>query len=128
MLASILWSIAVGTILVVPALLFWGWVRWSKEKNKNPRTLSSTFSLLAFSLATASALLAFSTHLYARFVRGFPVHDPILVKIYACGCLLSVAGIGLSVAGTGRSGPLRWLAPVCAFGTLVFWLLAMSSE
>lgn len=126
MLASILWSIAVGTVLVVPVLLLWGWVRWSKDER--PRTRSSMFSLLGFSLATASALLALSTHLYARFVRGFPLHDPTLQNIYACGCLLSVAGIALAVAGTGRSGPLRWLAPVCSFGTLVFWLLAMSSE
>jgi hypothetical protein len=126
MLASILWFIAVVTTLLIPALLLWGWVRWSK--NKNPRSNSSTFSLLGFSLATASASLALGTHLYARFVHSFSFHDPTLLKIYAAGCLLSVAGIAFAVAGTGRPNPVRWLAPICAFGTMVFWLLAMTSE
>jgi hypothetical protein len=128
MLASILWFIAVATTLLIPALLLWGWVRWSKDKNKNPRSNSSTFSLLGFSMATASASLALGTHLYARFVHSFPLSDPTLLKIYAAGCLLSVAGIAFAVAGTGRPNPVRWLAPICAFGTLVFWLLAMTSE
>ena len=128
MLAFILWFIAVATTLLIPALLLWGWIRWSKNKNSDPRSRSSTFSLLGFSLATASAALALATHLYARFVHSFPFYDPTLMKVYACGCLLSVAGIAFAVAGTGRANPVRWLAPICAFGTLIFWLLAMSSE
>jgi hypothetical protein len=128
MLASILWLLAVATTLIVPALLLWGWLRWSKDKSKNSRSRSSTFSLLGFSLATASAALALVTHLYARFVHSFPFYDPTLLKIYAIGCSLSIAGIVFAIAGTGRPNPVRWLAPVCAFGTLVFWLLAMSSE
>ncbi len=125
MLASCLLFIAVATTFAIPALLLWGWVR--VYKNETPRTRSSGFSLLGFSLATASAVLALATHLYARFVHSFPLHDPSLFKIYAVGCFLSVAGIALAVAGTGRSNPVRWLAPLCAFGTLIFWLLAMSS-
>jgi hypothetical protein len=128
MLASILWFIAVATTLLIPVLLLWGWIRWSKHHHDAPRSRSSTFSLLGFSFATASATLALATHFYARFIHSFPFYDSTLMKIYACGCLLSVAGIAFSVAGTGRPNPVRWLAPVCAFGTLVFWLLAMSSE
>jgi hypothetical protein len=128
MIASILWLIAVATTLGIPALLLWGWIRWSKQKDSYPRTRSSTLSFIGFSLATASAALAFATHLYARFVHGFPYYDPALLKISAIGCLLSIIGIALGVAGTGRPHAVRWLAPVCAFGTLVFWLLAMSSE
>jgi hypothetical protein len=126
MLASILLVLAVATTLLVPALLFWGWLRWSQ--NDGPRTSSSNFSLVGFSLATASAVLALGTHLYARFIHNLPLQDPTLMKIYACGCLLSIAGIAFAVAGTGRPNPVRWLAPLCAFGTLVFWLLAMGTE
>lgn len=126
MFASILWFIVVATTLLIPALILWGWVRWSK--NESPRSRSSTCSLAGFSLATASAALAVATHLYARFVHSFPYYDPILLKIYAVGSLLSIAGIALSVAGSGRPNPVRWLAPICSVGTLVFWLLAMTSE
>ena len=126
MLASVLWLIAVGIVFIVPALLLWGWLRLSKDHA--PRTLSWKFSLAGFSFATASALLALFAHLYARFIHSFPYYDPVLFKIYGTGSLLSIAGIALAVAGTGHKNPVRWLAPVCAFGTLVFWLLAMTSE
>ena len=126
MLASVLWLIAVGIVFIVPALLLWGWLRLSKDDT--PRTLSWKFSLAGFSFATASALLALFAHLYARFIHSFPYYDPVLFKIYGTGSLLSIAGIALAVAGTGHKNPVRWLAPVCAFGTLVFWLLAMTSE
>jgi len=125
MLASILWFIAIATVLVIPALLLWGWVRWMQSEI--PLTVSSTLSLLGFSFATASALLALFTHLFARFIRNFPPSDPALMKIYGSGCLLSSLGIAFAVGGTARRGPVRWLAPTCAFGTLLFWLLAMSS-
>jgi hypothetical protein len=128
MLASIPLFFAVTTTFAIPALLLWGWVRWAKDKTENPRSRSTTFSLLGFSLATASAALAIATHLYARFVHNFPLYDPALMKIYACGCLLSIAGIAFAVAGSGKPNPIRWLAPVCAFGTLIFWLMAMSTE
>jgi hypothetical protein len=128
MLASTLWLIAVATTLFIPALVLWGWIRWTKHRNTYPRSRSSLFSLIGFSLATGSATLALATHLYARFVHSFPFYDPTLMKIYAIGCLLSIVGIALAFAGTGRPNAVRWLAPVCAVGTLVFWLLAMSSE
>lgn len=126
MLAWILWFIAIGTVVVVPVLIIWGWVRWLKDNS--PRTISLILSLLGFSFATASALLVLFTHLYGRFIRGFPSYDPTLMRIYACGCLLSSAAIALAIGGSGRRGPVRWLAPVCAFGTLLFWLIAISSE
>lgn len=126
MLSSILWLLAVGTALVIPALILWGWVRYLRDHA--PRTRASTLSMLGLSFSTLSALLALSTHLYARFVRNFPLHDPTLLRIYAAGCLLSSLGIAFGVGGAGHKGPLRWLSPVTAFGTLLFWLLALSSE
>jgi hypothetical protein len=126
MVASILWLFVVAVTLTIPALLLWGWLRLSQEHT--PRSRSATFSLFGFSLATASAAVAIGTHLYARFVSSFPPHDPTLTKIYLCGCFLSLAGIVFAVAGSGAPGAVRWLAPVCAFGTFVFWLLAMSTQ
>ena len=126
MLASLLLVLAVGVTVTIPALLLWGWIRWSRSGES--RTRSSTFSLVGFSLATASAALALSTHLYARFVRNLNLQDPTLMKVYACGCLLSIIGIAFAFAGTGRPNPVRWLAPVCSVATLVFWLLAMATE
>jgi hypothetical protein len=126
MLSSILLVIAVAITLAVPVLLLWGWLRLSQ--NELPSTRSSTFSLLGFSLATASAGLAIGTHLYARFVRDMPLQDPTLVKIYTVGCLLSIVAIAFAFAGTGRPNPVRWLAPVCSVATLLFWLLAMGTE
>jgi hypothetical protein len=126
MLASILLFLTIGIVLIVPVLLLWGWLRWAR--NKDPRTTSSTLSLLGLSFSTASALLALFTHLYARFVRSFPFHDPALLIIYVGGCLFSSAAILFAIGGSGRKGPVRWIAPACAFGTLLFWLIAISSE
>jgi hypothetical protein len=126
MLPSILWSVAIGTVVAVPVLLLWGWVRWAKDHT--PRSTSCTLALLGLCFATASAFLALTTHLYARFVRSFSSHDPTLLKIYLFGCAFSSLAILFSVGGSGRRGPLRSLAPVCAFATLLFWLIAMTSE
>jgi hypothetical protein len=126
MLPSILWLFVVAITVTMPLLLLWGWLRLSQDQT--PRSRPATFSLLGFSLSTASAAVAIGTHLYARFVSSFALHDPTLMKIYLCGCLLSLVGIVFGVAGSGAPGAVRWLAPVCAFGTFVFWLLAMSTQ
>jgi hypothetical protein len=126
MLSTILWSITIAIVLVVPALILWGWIRWLRDTTA--RATSSRHSLFGFSFATASALLAIFTHLYARFIHSFPLYDSALTHIYGIGCFLSSAGILFAISGSGRRGPLRWLAPACAFGTLIFWLFAVTSE
>ncbi len=72
--------LAVGFYVGLPAVMIWGWVRWLKRKQ--PRTLLSVLSLIGFTLATASGLLATSAMLYARAVGGFPFYDPLLLRIY----------------------------------------------
>jgi len=126
MFPMILAFIFVGTYLVVPALIVWGWIRWSKSIV--PRSIPSTLSFIGFCLATASALLGLFAALYARFIHSFPFYDPALMRIYACGGLLSLAAILFGIAGVWRRGPVRWLAPACSLGTLLFWFLAASSE
>ena len=126
MFAEILAFLWIGTDVVVPALIIWGWIRWSK--NTIPRTIPSTLSFIGFCLATASASLGLCAALYARFIRSFPFYDPTLMRIYRCGGLLSLAATLFAIGGVWRQGPVRWLAPACAFGTLLFWFLAAISE
>lgn len=116
----------VGVYIALPAVMTWGWVRWWKRTQ--PRTPFSILSLIGFTLATASGLLAISAMLYARAVGGFPFYDPLLLRIYRWGALLSLSGIVFAVIGVWRPSPLRWHAPACAIGTLLFWFAAAMGE
>jgi hypothetical protein len=118
--------LAVGFYVGLPALMIWGWVRWSKRTQ--PRTLPSILSLVGFTLSTASGLLAISAMLYARAVGGFPFYDSLLLRIYRWGALLSLSGIVFAVIGVWGPSPLRWHAPACAIGTLLFWFAAAMGE
>jgi hypothetical protein len=117
---------AVTIYIALPAAMVWGWARWSKRSQS--RTVLSILSLVGFIFATASGLLVISAVLYARAVGGFPFYDPSLLRIYRWGALLSLSGIVFAIIGVWRPGPLRWHAPVCAIGTLVFWLGAAAGE
>lgn len=112
--------------IALPAVMIWGWVRWFKRTQ--PRTLLAILSLIGFTLATASGLLATSAMLYARAVGGFPFYDPLLLRIYRWGALLSLSGTVFALIGVWRPGPLRWHAPTCAVGTLLFWFAAAMGE
>jgi hypothetical protein len=110
--------LAICLFVVLPAAMIWGWVRW--WKCTQPRTLS-ILSLVGFLLATISALLAISTWVHAHEIGGFPFNDPALLRIYRLGGRLSLAGLAFALIGIWRPSPLRWHAPVCAFGILLFW-------
>jgi len=109
----------VGIYVALPAAMIWGWVRWSKRTQ--PRTLPSILSLVGFTLATASGLLAISAMLYARAIGGFPFYDPSLLRIYRWGALLSLSGIVFALIGVWRPYP-RSLAraprPSCVFSPM----------
>ncbi len=120
----IIYAIAVYGAL--PATLLWGWVRWANCPQ--PRTLAPILTFVGFVLATLSALLAISTALYAGFAGGFRYYDPTLIKIFGLGLLLSLAGLAAGLGGVWRASAVRWHAPVCALGTLAFWLMAAASE
>ncbi len=122
----VMFLFAVGVYVGLPALMIWGWVRWCSRTR--PRTLPAILSLISFALATASGLLAVSSVLYAHVIGGFPYYDPRLMRIYACGGMLSLAGIVFGIAGVWRPGPLRWHAPACSLGTLLFWFVSAMGE
>jgi hypothetical protein len=110
----------------VPALLIWGWIRWFRRTQ--PRTLLSILSSIGLALATASAILAVSSVLYAHAIGGFPYYDPRLLRMYRWGGWLSLSGLVLGIAGVWRPGPVRWLAPVCSLGTALFWFASAMGE
>jgi hypothetical protein len=123
---SALVLLAVAVYAVLPAAIVWGWVRWFKRSQ--PRTVFSTLSLIGFALATASALLAVSALLFSFAIGGFAYYNPALLRIYGIGILLSLAGIVFASIGVWRPSSLRWHALACAFGALIFWLIAVAGE
>jgi hypothetical protein len=120
-----------GALLVVgllasPIILIWGWTR--SPKLPKPRTVSSVFSLIGFLCSTASGLLAVSAIVFSLLIRGFPYYDPLLLRIFRWGFLLSFGGIVFGISGIGRPSSLRWHAPVSGFTMLVFWFMAATGE
>jgi len=111
--------------LASPMFLIWGWTRWIRLPKV--RTIPAILSLVGFMFATASALVAISTIVYAQ-IHHFPYYDPLLLKIFRWGFLLSLGGVTFGISGLWRSNPLRWLALVAGFCTLLFWIMAASGE
>jgi hypothetical protein len=77
-------------------------------------------SLIGFIFATASALIAVSFLGYAQ-IHDFPYYDPLLLRVFRCGALLSLGGIVFGISGAWQPSPLRWHAPAAAVGMLAFW-------
>jgi len=125
-LSIILFLMWMSSIVSVPVMLSWGWVRWVKRKQ--PLTLPGILSAAGFALATGSALLAIATILYAGAIGGFPFYDPRLLRVYRWGVLLSLSGTVFAVGGLWRPNPLRWHAPACAGGMFLLWFLAALGE
>ena len=116
--------IAIG-YLASPVVLVWGWLRWVRLPKL--RTAPSALSFGGFVLTTASALLAVGTIAYAR-VHHFPYYDPLLLRIFRWGALLSLGGIVLGIGGVWRPNSLRWHAPASAVCMLTFWIMVASME
>jgi len=108
-----------------PTLLIWGWLRWAVRERL--WSAFSAMSLIGFAMATLSALLAISTIAYAQ-VHHFPYYDPLLLRIFRSGALLSFGGIVFGVGGMWRPSPLRWHAPASALAMLWYWAVAASGE
>ena len=112
--------------LASPILLIWGWLRWISFPKL--RTAPSILSFAGFILATASALLAVSSTAYSVVIRRFPYYDPLLMRIFGLGILLSLGGIVFGIGGVWRPNSLRWHAPASAVCMLTFWTMMASME
>ncbi len=119
-------TVSLANILALPVIIAWGWIRWAKRSQ--PRNLSAILSLVGFLLGTASALLGIFTFLYSLAIHSFPHYDPLLLRIYAVGTLLSLSGIVSGIAGLWTPSAVRWHAPICSVGTLLFWFMAAIGE
>jgi hypothetical protein len=126
MVTVILVLIEIGFYVAVPAGLVWGWIRLLRNRQSKLTCLAP--SLAAFALGTASAVLAIGATLFSSETAGISGPDPSMLRLYRTGALLSLLGIVLGVVGVCRPGPLRWHAPACAMGTMIFWLVAASGE
>ena len=111
--------------LVSPVALILGWNEWVKAPK--PKTISSIVSLVGFILASCSALLAVLTIAYAN-VHHFGFYNPVLMRIFAFGILLSASGFCVSVGGAWRKSILRWPSLLSSLGMLAFWILATAGE
>ncbi|WP_047492279.1 hypothetical protein [Terriglobus sp. TAA 43] len=118
---------ALVVYVILPVVIIAGWVRWAQRRQAG-ETGGAWPSVAGLALGTASTLLAIGAMLYARSVVGFPFYDPVLLRIYRCGLLLSLAGLVFGAVGLRWSGPVRWYAPVAAVGTLLFWLASVAGE
>jgi hypothetical protein len=116
----------VAGYVVSPIMRTWGWVRWFRQPKL--QTVSAILCLLGFILASASALLAVSAIAYSLTRGGFPYYDPLLMKIFGIGGLLSLGGLVCALGGAWRASSLRWHAPVSAIATLAFWITAAMGE
>ena len=118
-------AFVVAVYFVLPAAIVGG-CRWVRRRA--PETRFSVVSLVGFSLATCSALLALVSLIYAPAIGGFPYYDPRLLRFYRWGGILSDAGLILGIIGCWRRHSLRWYAPLCALGVSVFWGAAAMGE
>ena len=112
--------------LVAPVALIWGWLRWSAKPKQ--RTITSFLSLIGFIFASASALVAISSVIYAHMINGFGFYDPRLMRILRWGVVLSLGGLAFGIGGIWGQNSLRWHAPLCALGTLAFWIGVAESQ
>ena len=92
------------------------------------KSLYPILSLVGFTLATLSGLLAVFSMLYAVLNGGFPYYDARLLRIYGWGGVLPIAGLPCAIAGARQSGALRWQALGSSLGMLLFWFMSAKGD
>ena len=125
-MSNVLIAIAVLTHFFVLVVLLWGWIRWARRPHQ--WNWSSIFSFAGFTIATASALLGIGSIVYAQVTGGFGFYDPLLLRIYRWGMLLSITALGFASGGLWRRNLLRWHAPLLSLGVLILWVIWASGE
>jgi len=128
--AQIAAGIVLAVLIVGPvAVVAWGRTGWLRNRPK-PLPYGAAWTLMAFTLASASALLNFGTAIYAYHIRGFRHYDPTLLRIYDWGLGLALVAFFFSWPGKNTESPLplRLKVPILASWVLLIWLLAALSE
>ena len=106
-------------------VMVWGWIRWLRREKK--WSILSFSSLIAFALASASALLAVAMLTCEVAIRGFN-DDSVLMRICAWGALTSLSASVLALVGVWRPNSVRWHALICSFGIFMLWVAAAVGE
>jgi len=106
----------------VPYSLFRGWSKYRTVLRD--KTIPGWIAVASLSLATLSVALAIGSLL------GGPwrYYDPTLMRIYSYGTKISFIALVLGLAVIWKQTALRWLAPLAALGTLIFWIGAAAME
>src|ERR1700722_2159907 len=107
----------VGGYITAPVLLVWSWARWVRRTRQ--WTPCAILSFAGLAVATVSALIAVTAMVYSISIGGeFPHHfnDPLFMKVFWCGGLLSRIGIVLGICGVWQPSSIRWHALACAAG------------
>jgi len=112
--------------IVAPVDLVWGWISWIQSPKS--RTVTSVLSLIGFTFATFSALLAIATLIYAQRIHGFGFYDPLYMRLIRWGSLLSATGLLFGLGGVWRRNPLRWHSLLATLGTLAYWVIVAEGE
>ena len=118
--------ITTAILFGVPALFIWGWIRWFTSEK--PNTLLSYLSFAGFTFASISVSVFVGTIIYGSISGGFQPYAPGLLRMFRVGTLLSLTALALGVVGTFKPSAVRWHAPLCGLGTLLFWIFAAASE
>jgi hypothetical protein len=112
------WALVAWVVFIVVAFIVgpvvvvcWGWVSWFRNRPK-PLPYGAAWTLMAFTLASFSALLNLGTALQAFLIRGFRHYDPVLLQRYRWGLGLSLIAFVFSFPGKNTESPLRLKAPV----------------
>jgi hypothetical protein len=107
-------------------VMVWGWIRWLRREKR--WSILSLSSLVAFALASASALLGATMMTYQITFNGPTYDDSSIMRICGSGALISLSASVFALIGVWRANPIRWHALICSFGTFVFWLMAGMGE
>ena len=121
-----MWVFVILSFTTPTVGLLWGWIRWFRCGPQ--RDIFAVFSLVGFVLATSSALLLVSTLIYAHSIGGFPFYDPLLLRLYRWGGILSGTGLGTALVGIWGKNALRWHAPVLSVGMCWLWMAMAMGE
>jgi len=119
---SSLVSVFIAGSISVPVALIAGWFRWSRWRRQWSGI--PAFSSVGFLLGTASASLAMAAIAHGR----WRYYDPVLLRIYGLGMLISLIGLIFSLIGSFRPNFLRWQAPLLSAAMLALWILWAAAE
>lgn len=122
MLEIVVLLIAASPFITIP----WGWNRWFAEDRR--WNTPSTLSFAGLLLASLSAFVVIAALVWSGAVGGFPYYGRPLLRMYAAGFLVSLAGFLPGLGGVWRENPLRWHGIACPLGCMGFWLFSAAGE